>query len=280
MKFANFHLHSTYSDAAFTPEQLVLIGKALGYKALSLTDHETDGGWTEFRYCAEKQGIECVVGAEFTGMEGSHWLHLTALDYDYNDPGLRALVRRLCDDMTEYTRKRFQRALDKGWLEGITWDDIMNSVGPDTWVCHDTVQNTVGNRRLVPHDFDWQTFRKNTWFCPEVKVWKPAYGTAEEVIRTVRKAGGVVCLAHPNGQTHLVEKLVGYGLNGIEVSHPEITEETIRLAEEAADAFKLYRSGGTDHTGPMSACGGELARPVFDGLTEEQYFTLKERRLG
>ena len=46
MKYANFHMHSTYSDAAFTPEQLVLIGKALGYKALSLTDHETDGGWT------------------------------------------------------------------------------------------------------------------------------------------------------------------------------------------------------------------------------------------
>ena len=58
MKYANFHMHSTYSDAAFTPEQLVLIGKALGYKALALTDHETDGGWTEFRYAAQKQGIQ------------------------------------------------------------------------------------------------------------------------------------------------------------------------------------------------------------------------------
>lgn len=26
MKYANFHMHSVYSDAAFTPEQLVLIG--------------------------------------------------------------------------------------------------------------------------------------------------------------------------------------------------------------------------------------------------------------
>ena len=280
MKYANFHMHSVYSDAAFTPEQLVLIGKALGYKALSLTDHETDGGWTEFRYTAEKEGIEAVLGAEFTGMEGDYWLHLTALDYDYNDPGLRALVKRLCDDMTEYTRKRFQRALENGWLEGITWDDIMSAVGPDTWVCHDTVQNIVKNLRLVPHDFDWETFRRKTWFNQEVRVWKPAYGTAEEVIRTVRKAGGVVCLAHPNNQTHLVEKLVGYGLNGIEVSHPEITEETTRLAEEAADTFKLYRSGGTDHTGPMSACGGRLAVPVFNGLTEEEFYTLKERKLG
>ena len=280
MHYANLHMHSTYSDAAFTPEQLVLIGKALGYKALALTDHETDGGCAEFRYTAEAEGIQTVVGAEFTGMEGEHWLHLTALDYDYNDPGLRALVKRLCDEMTEYTRKRFLRALENGWLEGIHWDDIMSSVGPDTWVCHDTVQIVVKDRRLVPHDFDWGTFRRNTWFCPEVRVWKPAYCTAEEVIRTVRKAGGVVCLAHPNEQTHLVEKLVGYGLNGIEVDHPEISQETVRLAREAAESFKLYRSGGTDHTGPMSACGGVLAVPVFNGLTEEDFHTLKERKLG
>lgn len=280
MNYANFHMHSTYSDAAFTPEQLVLIGKALGYHALALTDHETDGGTAEFRYTAQAEGIQTVVGAEFTGMEGPHWLHLTALDYDYNDPGIRALVRRLCDDMTEYTRKRFQRALENGWLEGITWDDVMSMTGPDTWVCHDTVQNIVKARRLVPHDFDWDAFRRKTWFCPEVKCWKPAYGTAEEVIRTVRRAGGVVCLAHPNGQTHLVEKLVGYGLNGIEVCHSELTPETELLANEAANTFHLYRSGGTDHSGPMSACGGKYAVPAFHGITEEDFTTLVQRRLG
>ena len=113
-----------------------------------------------------------------------------------------------------------------------------------------------------------------------MRIWKPAYGTAEEVIRTVRKAGGVVCLAHPNGQTHLVEKLVGYGLNGIEVCHSEITDETARLAEEAAATFNLYRSGGTDHSGPMSACGGKLARPVFNGISEEDYYILTQRKLG
>lgn len=280
MKYANFHLHSTYSDAAFTPQQLVLIGKALGYKALALTDHETDGGTAEFRHTANEEGIQTVVGAEFTGMEGSNWLHLTALDYDYNDTGIRALVHRLCTDMTEYTRKRFQRALENGWLDGITWNDIMDSVGPDTWVCHDTVQNIVNARRLVPYDFDWADFRRKTWFCPDVRIWKPAYGTAEEIIRTVRRAGGVVCLAHPNKQTHLVEKLVGYGLNGIEVSHPEITAETVRLAEEAAATFHLYRSGGTDHSGPMSCCGGDLAVPVFNGLTEEEFYMLTQRKLG
>jgi methionyl-tRNA formyltransferase len=42
-KYANCHLHSTYSDAGFTPNQLVKIGKALGYGALALTDVQLAG---------------------------------------------------------------------------------------------------------------------------------------------------------------------------------------------------------------------------------------------
>lgn len=100
------------------------------------------------------------------------------------------------------------------------------------------------------------------------------------MIRTVRNAGGIVALAHPNNQTHLVERLVGYGLNGIEVSHPSLRDNTAYLAAEAADTFNLYRCGGTDHTGPMSGCGGANARSALHGLTYEEYETLIERRLG
>ena len=112
---ANLHAHSTVSDGGLTPSELKERYRAKGYSILALTDHETDGGTKEFQYTANQEGIQTIVGAEFTGMEGDYWLHLTALDYDYNDPGLRALVKRLCDDMTEYTRKRFQRALENGW---------------------------------------------------------------------------------------------------------------------------------------------------------------------
>jgi len=281
MYHANMHLHSTYSDAAFTPKQLVLIGKALGYKALILTDHETDGGWPEFSYAAKGQNIDTFVGAEFYGNFEGKSLHLTALDYDYNDPCIREFIRRRCEKRTEYTRVLFERALENGWIEGITWEQIMALVGPDTWVCHDTVQNIVKTLRIVPYDFDWSTFRKNAWFSPEAKALKgPGFSpTAEEVIHVVRNAGGVVALAHPEGQVHLVEKLLDFGLNGIEVCHPDISNETVTLATEAAKAFNLYRCGGTDHTGPMSACGGHLAIPAFHGISEEDYNILKERRL-
>ena len=55
MKYANLHLHSTYSDGVLTPEQLVHIGKSLGYRALALTDHETDGGVSRFMEVARAE---------------------------------------------------------------------------------------------------------------------------------------------------------------------------------------------------------------------------------
>ena len=100
------------------------------------------------------------------------------------------------------------------------------------------------------------------------------------MIKVVRKAGGVIALAHPYASApDYIQKLVDWGLNGIEVSHPNI-----RWGDEnalaAAEAYNLYHCGGTDHTGPMSCCGGKHARPVFSGVTKEEFDILKERRLG
>ena len=81
MKYANLHFHSTYSDAQFTPEQLLLIGKSLGYRALALTDHDTDGGVKPMMAFGEKEGIDVISGVEFTGVWNDEMLHLTALDH-------------------------------------------------------------------------------------------------------------------------------------------------------------------------------------------------------
>jgi hypothetical protein len=73
---------------------------------------------------------------------------------------------------------------------------------------------------------------------------------------------------------------VGYGLNGIEICHPLLDEKTAALTIETAKAFRLYHSGGTDHTGAMSCCDGNHAIPALQGITEEEYTVLVERRLG
>ena len=280
MKYANCHLHSTFSDAQFTPEQLVLIGKALGYRALALTDHETDGGVKRFMEAAKAEGMLSLSGVEFYGEEDGKNLHLVALDYDMDDPGFRAFVKERCDLEMETTRKRVERGLEMGFIYGITWNDVLDHAEEGTWICIDTVINTMKAKKAVDSSYDWVYFRKEGFKGPVAQTFAPPIPSAERVIRTVRNAGGVVALAHPYKQTQYVEKLVSYGLNGIEVSHPDLYENTAYLALQAADTFNLYHCGGTDHTGPMSGCGGKYAIPVFNGITEEEYTTLRERRLG
>ncbi|MBE6592223.1 MAG: PHP domain-containing protein [Ruminococcaceae bacterium] len=277
MKYANLHLHSTYSDAQFTPSQLILIGKSLGYKALALTDHETDGGYKEFKGFADSEGgLEILTGVEFCGMHKGDTLHIVALDYDMNDPGFRDLVRKRVEGYTEYTRKCVEYGISIGVINTITWDDVMSFAGENAWVCIDTVSNTYRAKHVeIPKDLRERVFK-----VPETKKHKPIFPPADEVIKVIRKAGGIAALAHPTDQTQYVPELVSMGLNGIEVDHSRISAETASLALEAAEAFRLYHCGGTDHAGPMSGCGKDRAVPVFSGITEEELYCLKNRLLG
>ncbi len=277
MKYANLHLHSTYSDAQFTPEQLVLLGKSLGYKAIALTDHETDAGYSELKYHADKEGgLETLSGIEFYGKIDGRGPHIVCLDHDVNHPVMREFVRQRVEQYSEYTRKCVEYGIKIGVIDGVTWDDVLKYSGKGAWICIDSLFNAYRALHIaIP-----ENIRQDVFKAPEVRQHYPKMPSAEEVIRVIRKAGGIAILAHPTNLTQYVPRLVEYGLNGIEINHPNIDEETVKLAEAAAEAYNLYRSGGTDHTGPMSGCNGQNAIPAFNGVSEEDYTIIKERRLG
>ena len=280
MQYANLHLHSTYSDAGFTTGQLVKLGKALGYGALALTDHETDGGCKSFMRACKREGIRCVNGVEFYGKLGEFKMHLTALDFDPDEPTIRNFIDTRVQLQRDWLRKCVERGLDLGLIEGITFDDVVYDHGENAWLCIDSLLHTLNYRKAMPEG-GGKFVRQYVTKAPEMKALKAPYPTAEEVIKAVRKAGGVVALAHPKAEMFkYVPQMVEWGMNGIETNHPSISAEAQPLADEAAKTYNLYNCGGTDHTGPMSCCGGDRAIPIFHGITEEQFDILVERRLG
>lgn len=280
MKFGNMHLHSTYSDAGFTPQQLVYIGKALGYGALALTDHETDGGCQEFMRAAKREEIETVTGAEFYAELEGQKMHLTALDFDQDAPELCAFIKERCALQAAWMKECFALGVERGVIKGVSWDDVLDYAGEGRWLCTDTLAEVLRMKKAIPAE-GMRYVRENTTKDPEMKAKKVAYPTAEAVIKAVRSAGGVIALAHASeALLGCVEKLVKLGMNGIEIDHPGMTPENMARATQLADDLGLYHCGGTDHTGPMSCCGGKYAIPVWSGITEEEFRILKERRLG
>ena len=280
MKFANLHLHSTYSDAGFTPTQLVYVGKALGYEALALTDHETDGGDDEFFRVAKREEIQVISGAEFYAQLDGQKMHLTALDFDREAPELRAFIKERCDLQAAWLKECFERGVEKEVIRGVTWDDVLDYAGEGRWLCTDTLGEVLRIKKAIPPE-GMRYVKENTTKDPEMKAKKVEYPPAEEVIKAVRGAGGVIALAHAStALLDCVEKLAKLGMNGIEIDHPDMTPENMSRALQLADSLGLYHCGGTDHTGPMSCCGGKHAIPVWNGVTEEEFYTLIERRLG
>ena len=100
--FANCHMHSTFSDGVYTPEELVSLAAGLGHKAVILTDHDTIRGNYFMKRAARKAGLLCVTGIEFTTTAG----HLVGLDFNTENVRMREFLARISWRQCVVNRRR------------------------------------------------------------------------------------------------------------------------------------------------------------------------------
>ncbi|MBE6928665.1 MAG: PHP domain-containing protein [Clostridia bacterium] len=282
MTYANLHLHSTHSDAGFRPAHLVCLAKSLGYGAIAVTDHEAISGIPELFAAAEHNGIEAMSGVELYARHepSGHIYHVTGLDFDHTARCIVDFTDMMTEHRNEHTRKQFELACERGLFRGITWDDVVRCNPGSRWFCNDQVYFALDAMGIIPIARRHETFREafKTGEAAKIKIYVP---TIKDVIEAIRSAGGVAVLAHPPAVAHDdLPALIEMGLNGIETCHPDLSEDETRMACEAAVKYNLYTSGGTDHTGPMSACGIPHAVPADHGVSRAEYVAIKMRRYG
>ena len=281
MKYGNLHLHSDFSDGGFRPTFLVRLAKSLGYGAIALTDHETLTGLPELFAAAEKEGIEAMAGVEFCCHYKGLEIHITGLDFDYTHPAIVDFSKDVCARIEHRTRTKFEDMIERGDFSGVTWDEFVKYCPNTDYYCINHIMHVfdlLGMCPITEHKKLRQSYNacdpnKYTFQRPDLLA----------TIQAIRQAGGVACLAHPEETVFdqkVFDELLEMGLNGIEVSHPNVTERAAKLAIHAAVEHNLYISGGTDHTGPMSACDGVNACPAYHGVTMDEYRAIKERRFG
>ena len=282
MKYANLHLHSTHSDAGFRPAFLARMAKSLGYGALALTDHETFSGVPELLESAKSLGLEAMTGIELVGRDGERRPHIVGLDFDMEHPAIVTLANRVAKSATEGVRIRFEDMMERGCFEKtITWEEFVDCCPRTDFLCADHIFYVLDLKGIAPLS-DHRNTRAAFKACTK-EVPRTERGTAKETIDAIRAAGGIAILAHAREEffdSGFVDTLIGYGLNGIEVSHPNMTERAMKLAVHTAMEHRLYCSGGTDHTGPMSSCDDPYAIPAYQGATKDEFYAMKERRFG
>jgi predicted metal-dependent phosphoesterase TrpH len=110
----DLHSHSTCSDGALPPAELLARAAAVGLRALALTDHDTVAGLEEAAAAARTHGVRLVPGIEFSAAWRSQSIHVLGLWIDPDAPALRAAVAAQLDRRRHRIRAICERLTHKG----------------------------------------------------------------------------------------------------------------------------------------------------------------------
>ena len=281
-RWVDLHTHSTASDGALAPAQLVAAADAARLAAIALTDHDTVEGVAEALAAAERfPELTLIPGIEVSATFPRGVMHILGLGID---PQSRAIAD-LSGGLREARAQRNPQVIALLQALGlpITMDDVL-AVVPDG--------QARGGQAVVSRLHIAEALRRKGVVSSTQQAFErylgagcPAYVDKErlppaEVIAGIRAAGGVAVLAHPvqlrcGNRAQLAEvvgPLVRSGLQGIEIHHSDHSAAQTRIYLDLARRFDLLITGGSDFHGrhkPHVALGHpRTPRAVLTGPLE------------
>lgn len=239
----DLHIHTTYSDGAFTPDEIIEMAREKGIRYISITDHDTMGAYGNFS--TDYEDLTIITGVEVSTYYRGLELHILSYFHNPYDETLLALLDRFKTDRVE----RYHKIL--GNLEDL---DIFL---PDEAPPQDSYGRAHIAKLLIEHGY---VKNIKEAFNVYLDVDKIAYEKrfkidTREALKALRDAGGIPVLAHPGEKLYnlhfeqLLAELKVHGLLGLEVYHPSHRKELTNKFYALAKKHKMVISGGSDFHG-------------------------------
>jgi predicted metal-dependent phosphoesterase TrpH len=264
----DLHIHSKNSDGADTVEELIPLIKASGVDVFALTDHDRTDGWAKAAELANELNLSFIPGIEITtegrvpssnGSIHPFGVHLLAyLPNPENEELKDVLAKNQAN--REVRTKKFVENLNAKYPD-LSYELVLelaqdgSTLGrPDiaTALVHLGEFESVGD---VFGAVDSPIGKHSPYYvrneAPDVL----------DVIKIVRRAGGVPVIAHPLARTSSedtqpsffprehFEAMVEAGLLGLETEHKEVSPGTREVLEAFALEKGLITTGSSDYHG-------------------------------
>jgi predicted metal-dependent phosphoesterase TrpH len=262
----DLHLHTTASDGTLPPSALVARAAAAGLRIIAVTDHDTLEGLAEAREAAVAHGLRVIDGVEITAVEDHRDVHMLGYFVDPASAGLRDFLSRQRADRLRRVRDIGDRLAALGLPIDVESLLAGGARRPGRSIGRPQVAAALvaaGHARDREDAFD----RLIGSDCP---AYVPRRGARpDEVIAIVRRAGGIVSLAHPalTRQDHIIPRLASAGLAALEVRHADHDALAEQHYRALAAQHGLAVSGGSDFhgdSGPRAATLGSVVLPFED----------------
>jgi len=264
----DLHCHSTASDGALSPGELLALAAEKHVTHLALTDHDTISGLAEAQIAADANGVVLISGIELSCLWRSRTIHIVGLDFDINSSEFLAALEQ--QNRNRWARaamiaERLSKLAIPDLLERATAEAGGDVPGRPHFARVMVESGVVKNAA--------QAFKRHLGAgkVGDVKAYWPEL---PEVVQWINAAGGVAVLAHPRKYqltaTKLRELTADFrraGGQAIEVSTSGQSSGDLGFLTELCMREKLLASQGSDFHFP-GAPWCELGRimKMPDGL--------------
>jgi hypothetical protein len=247
----DLHTHSTNSDGAYTPTELIRQAGLVGITTLALTDHDSTAGVAEARQAATAIGLHLIPAVEISTTWHDKSVHIVGLGIDPACPVLQQGLHGLQNLRAERAQRMDRQLADYGVPGAMTAVQAMAGTGMVTRTHFARYLVRCGLAASVRDVFDrYLTPGKPGYVATE-------WASLEAAVHWINTAGGVAVLAHPQRyrltgtwMRRLLDQFRQVGGRGIEVISGTGSQADLQSSAHYAKRYDLLASVGSDFHSP------------------------------
>ena len=249
--------HSTCSDGALAPREVVAAARRAGVELLALTDHDTVDGVDEALEAANAEGLRVVPAAELSAIDGEREdLHILGYGLDHRAPQLRDALEAFRADRGRRAHRMADALREVGFE--LEFPDRGDAPVGRPHLAQAAFEHPANSMRLREEEIVNFSQLLAAYLVPGAPAYRRrTTPTVTEAIDAIHDAGGVAVWAHPFWDVDadaqvldLVDRFVGLGLNGVEAFYITHTEHQARLVAGHCARRGLLATGSADFHGP------------------------------
>lgn len=265
----DLHMHSNYSeDGEYSPAELVEQCVAQGIGFMSITDHNCIKANNQVLKQMKEKNIIYIAGIEIDCTYKDSNFHVLGYGMDFQSKDFELIEQNIRNQSLQASLQRLEytQALGFHVTENDMWNISKDNYWDGIWTGemfaevllakpeykeHPLLQpyRPNGSRSDNPYvNFYWDYYSQG-----KVCYVKTDYPTMEEVIDIIHCNHGIAVLAHPGinlkDKEHLLEEILGLGLDGIEAFSSYHTCQQADYFYQVAFEKRLLVTCGSDYHG-------------------------------